>query len=290
MICHPNNEMIGELKKIWLHGFPHDEEYVELFFSHYFTPECCAVFCNEQEIESALYFFTAYINKDGKERPMLYFYAGVTLPKYEKKGNHTALAQFLIQEAKEKGYYGMAVSALPSTRNIYARENAHPAIFVNEWTMDANMDCCPHGHDLIVQDCSYEEFASRRHQYIDEQPGNIYWKKKELEYMFWDINDSGRVLLIGDKTGGRYYAAVTERDDCLLIRETDFPKTDCLRLMTAVVEYFNSHKTVKIQLGQDESADTSALIGPTQCYLASVAAFCGEKLPAHLYFNLLAIS
>ncbi|HKM22277.1 MAG TPA: GNAT family N-acetyltransferase [Lachnospiraceae bacterium] len=291
MICHPTMEQAEELKKIWVTAFPHDEAYVELFFTHYFAPECSIIFRNDSEIESAFHYLTAYLEIEGEPRPFLYLYAGATLPQYGRKGNITAMLNFLYEEAKGMGYYGVSVNSLQTSKNIFMRQNVYPNVFMSELTYEIAETGLTEG--LTVSHCDYEQFAVLRHRYVDECPGCIYWKEKELKYMYYDINDSGETLLIETYDGGlpkEYYAVVTKREDSLLIRETDYPKADCLRLVQTIAAHFSFSGTVRLLAREDEKTSINGVMEISRCYLASVSTFNGEKLPEHLYFNLLAIS
>lgn len=296
MVQYAKMEMIDELKKIWLSGFPKDAEYIELFFQYYFTPKCCAIFRNKEEIETALYYLTAYVTINGKEKPVMYLYAASTLPQYAGKGNTSALVRFLINDALKKDFCGVAAYTLPSTKNIMAKESTYPSVFLQEIQYKVNDAAVAIRQDNLLQleECEFALFKQLRSKYVDDKPYSIYWKDTELDFIYRDSNDSGNVLMVREEgLSGQickeYYAVIAKKEEGLLIRETDYPKSDCMRLVCSVADYYNYRGMVKLHAREDEKVNMEDAVKQSSVYMASVSIFGSQEIENRFYFNLLAI-
>lgn len=299
MVRHATYEMIPELKRIWVECFPEDADYVELFFTHYFTPEYSGVYIGDEGITTAAYYFPAYINVgEGTVLPIMLLYGGACSPQYRGRGYVTEIMHFLLDKAKREGCYGTVVNSRVSSRHIVERAEMHPLVHMRETEYAVVNRNAVLTADLQMGRCSFQEFARLRHRYVDMKPGRIFWADRELEYMYRDIEDSGQIIAVRTPDGGAYYAVVTEKQDHLLLRETDYPKNRIRELLEGISAYWNYSGRIVLQTPEDEDIDITGAADSQIVYFASLSMMVqqdgmerymnegGEGEQNHLYFNL----
>lgn len=285
MVRHATYEMIPDLKRIWVECFPEDEDYVELFFTYYFTSEYSGVYIGDEGIVAAAYYFPAYFNTGESEAlPIMLLYGGACSPKYRGRGYVTETMYFLLDKAKEEGCRGTVVNSRISSRHIVERAGMYPLVHIRETEYTSVNAAADAG--LRMENCSFSEFAELRHQYVDTKPGRIFWTGRELEYMYRDINDSGKIVAVKAPDGRTYYAVVTMKQEHLLIRETDYPKNRVRELLAGIAADFNYSGRMILQTPEDEAIDTTGAVDSQIVYFASLSMMVQQEEQKHLYFNL----
>lgn len=108
MIKFASENMINELKSLWVECFEGDGAYCDFFFENYFSCENCVVSVNDNdEVEAAAYIFRGEVRVEGKVHSVVFLYAGATFKKVQKVRQMQCNMQFcrrLLQKQRYRHY------------------------------------------------------------------------------------------------------------------------------------------------------------------------------------------
>ena len=284
MIDFAQDEMIPELKRIWLRGFPEDTEYCGFYFENYFSPENCIVVSGNSGIETATYMFRGRCLANGKMYNAVYWYGCVTREECRRRGNLSCALEFLQGYCTKNCIDIIAVSSVDETFPLYESHGFSPGINVLRTRMKVSY--------LLFNDnvsvCGYEEFTKMRGAYLGDY--SICWDDKTERYMYKDLCRDGGIVTV-DIDGLCYYAAYTLYENELLIRETDCTTDIVRRLIYDVCRYLGYTGAVTLYTRLNDKPEFDEIILSEPMYYAHIwinpsSELSGKKAP--WYINLTA--
>lgn len=102
-IDFPTTAKIPALRRLWKQAFGDTDEFLDLFFTHGFSPDRCRCIGTEDEIHAAHYWFDC---ECGGQK-FAYLYAVATAPSHRGKGLCRALISDMQLLAKSRGCHGL---------------------------------------------------------------------------------------------------------------------------------------------------------------------------------------
>lgn len=285
MIKFASENMINELKSLWVECFEGDGAYCDFFFENYFSCENCVVSVNDNdEVEAAAYIFRGEVRVEGKVHSVVFLYAGATFKKYRKSGKCSAICSFAADYCRNSGIDIIALSTSASSLSLCEKGGMVPAVYMR--AAHINSDKSVRTYPCVK--CGYEEFADMRKDFLSND-FDIYWTGETLKYMYAEMQTSGDIVktVIG---GSTYYAAFTVFDDELLIRETNCPRENIAEMANSVCGY--AHYSGKITVYTKSGAPLDIAGGTAdECFCYAHMQFINAQLnipDAQWYINLTA--
>lgn len=112
-IDYPTQEQAEELRMLWQEAFGDDDAFLDLFYTHGFSPDRCRCVTVDGQLAGALYWFDC--NFQG--RPVAYLYGVATKKTFRGKGICSALMENTRKHLKELGYGGIVL--VPAEESLF---------------------------------------------------------------------------------------------------------------------------------------------------------------------------
>lgn len=208
---------VPALKKIWDACFGGEPEYRDFYYRVRFRPKETLVW-RENGIPVSMMTLMPLIIAG---KPGAYVYAVATLPEYRGRGLVRKLDAFAEQVVRQNG--GQFLTLVPAELSLfpfYEKLGYSTSFFL--WEKELS---CPEGGKKRVDfsRCSFGEFAKLRERYLSGFPGAASHPKRELRYIYKELNRYDGAVFTYSQNGETQYAAFTRTEKGLWLRECSAP-------------------------------------------------------------------
>lgn len=171
-IDYPVSSQIQPLRKLWKLAFGDEDAFLDLFFTHAFSPQRCRCITENGEVTAALYWFDA----ECTGQKFAYLYAVATHPSHRNRGLCRALLEDVRQLLSKQGYAGLIlVPQSDSLSAMYRKMGFSDCTTVTEFTAPAEDTSLP------LRRLSAAEYARLRREMLP--PGGILQEGESLSFL-----------------------------------------------------------------------------------------------------------
>lgn len=168
----PSPAHVSPLRELWQDAFGDSEEFLDLFFTFGFSPECCRCVFQEDTPVAAAYWFDCTL----EGRKIAYLYAVATLTSHRGRGLCRLLVEDIRRVLAESGYCAaVLVPQSEGLRQMYRRMGYRDAGSHREFSCTAAADPVP------LRSISPEEFARRRKELLPG--GSVIQEGRNLAFL-----------------------------------------------------------------------------------------------------------
>ena len=168
----PSPGHVPRLRALWQDAFGDSEEFLDLFFTLGFSPECCRCVFQEDTPVAAAYWFDCTL----EGRKIAYLYAVATLTSHRGRGLCRLLMADIRRVLAEQGYSAaVLVPQSEGLRQMYHRMGYRDAGSHRAFSCTAAADPVP------LRSISPEEFARRRKELLPG--GSVIQEGRNLAFL-----------------------------------------------------------------------------------------------------------
>ena len=168
----PSPAHVSPLRELWQDAFGDSEEFLDLFFTFGFSPECCRCVFQEDTPVAAAYWFDCTL----EGRKIAYLYAVATLTSHRGRGLCRLLMADIRRVLKEQGYSAaVLVPQSEGLRQMYRRMGYRNAGSHSE------LSCTASSSPVSLHFIDPEEFARRRRALLPK--GSVIQEGRNLAFL-----------------------------------------------------------------------------------------------------------
>ena len=226
---------IPALCEVWKTCFSDSEAYIRYFYRENFDRMIVRVVTADGKVVCIGHAMPAVFADGEDEYPVLYTYAGATLPAYRRKGLLSSLHLDCVRWAKENGV-GLFNKPLPTQVEYYASlglmEDSRFRIFAAEPLPDGR-------RDVSFAPLSAEEYNRLRNAAFSDRP-YVKWPDAHVR---WCVDENafcgGRTLLFS-LDGSTHFLMGCPSGGVLRVTETDLRPEQLRQIAPALCELFGT--------------------------------------------------
>ena len=129
---NPSPSHIPALRHLWQVAFGDEDAFLDLFFSHAFSPSRCRCIMDGETVAAAHYWF----DTECEGQKFAYLYAVATEPAYRGQGLCRQLTEDLVSLLTQRGYHGIIlVPQNPQVVQMYRKLGYRDCTFMTEATI-----------------------------------------------------------------------------------------------------------------------------------------------------------
>ncbi len=171
-IKSPQQADIPSLRRLWQEAFGDTDEFLDLFFTHGFSPERCRFVEEKGNTAAVLYWFDCEWNS----RKIAYIYAVATAKAHRGKGLCHKLMEHTHKHLKSKDYAGVIlVPGSASLFKFYESMGYKTSCCVHEFTCSAAEKKTP------LSNISKEKFSTLRRTFLAEN--SVIQENENLDFL-----------------------------------------------------------------------------------------------------------
>ena len=195
----PSPAHVPHLRSLWQDAFGDSNDFLDLFFTFGFSPECCRCVFQEDTPVAAAYWFDCTL----EGRKIAYLYAVATLTSHRGRGLCRMLMEDIRRVLAETGYCAaVLVPQSEGLRQMYRRMGYRDAGSHRAFSCTAAADPVP------LRSISPEEFARRRRELLPK--GGVIQEGRNLAFLSH---------LAEFYAGEGFLMAACREGDCLIVPE-----------------------------------------------------------------------
>ena len=235
--------MIEQLKDIWATCFSDSEEYIDLFFKTYFSPEHCLVWMEDEKPVAMLHMLSCCYVHEERQIDGHYLFALATLPAFRRRGIMAHLIDAALDRAKQLGHKFSVL--VPAEKRLVAYYQQFGFAYPTRLTVTRlnRSELC--GLSKPIDGCEQttltaDELCAVRRRYFCEK-GYIEWPLAYIDFYLRQLaHDPGNAIVLRDEQGDIGYALCDEWEGRCRILELCGKKEICHKLYTLVLERYAS--------------------------------------------------
>lgn len=212
-----------DLQDLWITCFPEDGNgFAVRFLEGYFKPEqaVCVVSEPDNRLVSALYWLPCTYHVNGVTGEFLYIYAMGTYPEFRRQGNLRRMLEFTERHCQKCKIDGMVLYAMDTSKSVVETFGMKPILTLEESFLDVLQN-----RDRIAW-CTgtFDDFQRLRNHYLSMLPGYIYWKERELRFIYEDLKQNDKIHFFREQ-GILHYAVFEQTKTGYILEESDRAET-----------------------------------------------------------------